>query len=210
MLSVSHHFFDIRLSQGTLRSSQCAMTHESRMIVIIHIISSLAITFSVVYLFMDILSIMRLFTSTLTTARFYGKIYEKLQSTWPLWNGNTGSCFTVVYSWGTKTQIGGFTPTLFIIFNGNRKGHVDLIWYSKTLNNACKTHNLKNNVMLRLCTFGNLENSININKKCCKNQCTSVNSTLSALLPQYYQVTTSWIHKYTLLVLQQSENNAKL
>ena len=73
MLSVSHHFFDIRLSQGTLRSSQCAMTHESRMIVIIHIISSLAITFSVVYLFMDILSIMRLFTFTLNARILWGK-----------------------------------------------------------------------------------------------------------------------------------------
>ena len=130
---------------------------------------------------------------------FTRKMYEKLQNTGILWNRNTGSCFTVVYSWGTKTQIGGFTPTLFIIFNGNRKGHVDLMWYSKTLNNACKTHNLKNNVMLRLCTNGNWENSNNIIKKCCKNQCTSVNSTLSALLPLYYQVTTSWIHKYTLL-----------
>ena len=53
------------------------MTHESRMIVIIHIISSLAITFSVVYLFMDILSIMRLFTFTLT-ARFYGENVQKI------------------------------------------------------------------------------------------------------------------------------------
>ena len=130
-----------------------------------------------------------------------GKIFEKLQSTRTLWNGNTGSCFTVVYSWGTKTQIGGFTPTLFIIFNGNRKGHVDLIWYIRTLNYACKIDNFQNDVMLRLCRNGNWENSNNIIKKCCKNQCISVNSTLSALLPLYYQVTTSWIHKYTPLVL---------
>ena len=50
------------------------MTHESRMIVIIHIISSLAITFSVVYLFMDILSIMRLYMSFTNCKILWGKI----------------------------------------------------------------------------------------------------------------------------------------
>ena len=142
------------------------MTHESRMIVIIHIISSLAITFSVVYLFMDILSIMRLYMSFTNCKILWGKNTKKLQSTRTLWNGNTtGSCFNVVYSWGTKTQIGGFTPTLFIIFNGNRKGHIDLTWYSRTLNNACKINNFYNSLMLRLCRNGNWEHSNNIIKK---------------------------------------------